>query len=213
MDRRRVIPSALLGILTILTALAAVWAVRSPSITATQKVQSATAATFGTPLGSTSFSMDLTSSISASSGAGIISQVQFITFTEPDRMSVYKTTPELTLLGRESPAAIRNDLDEYVAFVGGHTPWTGQGSSFHRMESLPTFVARVKPSQFDQGQPVSGQVYESAVVRDGFLVKLQVNLIVPQQVLGGGKLTAGGLQQEVFHLLDINGSPAPPVHP
>jgi hypothetical protein len=207
-DRRHIIPLALLGVLTVLTALAAVWAVRSVPDVASQSVQLATAATFGDPLGSTVFSMDLTSSVSAGQGAGVISQTELIKYAGPGRLAVYKTKPSLTLVGRESRSAIAFSLAHYMAIVDGSTPWVGGGSRFTRTEPLMTFVARVQPSQTTK-EAVRGKVLETATVRDGYLVDLQVNLVVPKQSLAGGRLTAGGLQREVFHLLTINGSPAP----
>jgi hypothetical protein len=126
-------------------------------------------------------------------------------------MAVYKTQPKLSLLGRESKDAIRVDLLDYVAIIGGTTPWSGGGPHYDRTEPLTTFVARVNPKLGAQGRAVQGKVYETAVVHDDFLVYLEVNLDVPKQALDGGRLTAGGLQREIFQLLRINGSPAPAV--
>jgi hypothetical protein len=208
-DRRHLIPSALLGILTVLTALAAIWAVTSPPISATHTVQSATTATFGSPPGSNAFSMDVTSSVSSGHGAGVISQVQLFRYTLPGRMSVYRTSPSVALVGRESPVDIRADFAYYLAIVSGPSTWTGHGSLFHRTEALTAFLARVKPTKSATGPSVQGKVHETAVVRSGFLVDLEFSLVVPDQTLDGGRLSAGSLQQELYHLLRINGSPAP----
>src|ERR1700722_5966339 len=94
----RSIPPVILAILTLLTAGFAVLGFTTGPKSDELIVQNGTAATFGSPLGSNSFSLDLTSSVSSGSGSGVLSQVRLIKYRAPDHIVVYQTKPSVKKL-------------------------------------------------------------------------------------------------------------------
>jgi hypothetical protein len=211
MPRRNVIPLVLLAVLGVLTALFAALAVSASPGSATVTVQNASGATFGSPTGAASFSMNLINTLSSGPNTGTLTQARLIDYVPPDRMAVYQAGPRRTLLAVLSPAAVTCALSGYGTIVGGTTPWTAEGTGFGRTESLMTYSARVphpvgrtcepKPT------PVHGQVFETAVVKGGYLVNLHLTIVVPPQTLDDGTQAAHGIEGETLQLLQVNGTP------
>ena len=207
-------PLVLLGVLALLTAGFAALAVSAAPPTGSVTVQNASAQTLGTPIGTTSFSLELTAVVVETGGA-TGSSVHLIDYQPPDRMVVYQLTPRQALLGRLSQADIDCELATYSAIVGGTTPWTATGSAFTRTESLTEFSTRVPngPTCTPQPSPAHGQVEQRAVVRSGYLTELRVVVRVPPQALGGGSQAVAGNQSETFGFLRINGTPTRSLAP
>jgi len=211
--RRAKFPLYLLAILAALTAAFAALALSMAPSNSSLSVQNATAATFGYPSGTNSFSMDLTSTVSAGPGTGSISQTRLINYEPPANMVVYRTGPTLSKLGTLDQAAIDSAIAGYVAIVGGPTPWVSRGQTFNRSETLMDFVARVRPQSTAPSTTATGTVTETAIVRDGLLVYVNLNAVVPRQKIAGGAVTTGGVEGETFRLLTISGHPAPALTP
>jgi hypothetical protein len=207
-NRRRFIPLALVGVLAVLTAVFAVLGFTGGPPGADLAVQNATAATFGAPLGSQSFSVQLNNTVSSGKGGGTLSQTRLINYTPPDRMVVYLVAPSKKLLGTLDRDAIERTLTQYAAVTTGSTPWIRVGSHFTRVESLQVYEARV-PKQ----PSLSGKVFETAVVRDGYLVDVNLHVVIPNQTTSAGRKATGGVDGESFHLLEIDGKVAPAVTP
>jgi hypothetical protein len=176
-------------------------------------VQNATAATFGYPTGSNSFTVELTSVVSSGPGTGSISQTRVIRFTPPSRMAVYSKGPNGSRLGSLNGAAATSALGSYVAIVGGPVDWVQHGSDFTRTERLVPFAARVKPQSATLSTTATGTVYETAYVMDGLLVYLSVKLVVDRQTLANGSATTGGVESQTFHFIGIGGHAAPTFTP
>jgi hypothetical protein len=205
MGGRRLIPLTLLGVMTLLIAGAGVWGqLRSPD-GATITVQNATAATYGEPLGSTSFTMDLASNVSASGTKGFISSTRRVLYISPNDMVVAQTKPVLGLPQRQSKAQTREALKQYGAVTGGVIPWAHSGKALTRTESFTTFSARVTPGE----QVADGTVHESVVIRGGYLVLISLRVLVPRQTLSDGAVAPGGVVTQTYRFLRINGRPAP----
>jgi len=210
--RRNLIPLALLAVLALATAGFAVLGASSAPSGATVTVQNASTETFGSPTGSTSFAMDLVSTLSAGAGTGTIAQVRLIAYVPPARMAVYqvsaRTTRPLAVL---DPAAITCALSAYTAIVGGATPWTPSDGAYIRTESLADYSSRVPRSSgatcTPQTADVHGQVLERAVVRADYLVSVRLTVVVPPQRLSNGTEAAHGAEGEALVLLRINGTP------
>src|SRR5580700_9265584 len=128
MIQRNQIPLVLVSALAVLTAAFALLAIFTSPKGADLAVQNGTAATFG----ASSFSLDLTSSVSSGPGTGTLSQVRLITYTAPNHMVVFRTSPSKALLGKLTPTAIKSVLNGYAAVTGGSTPWVRDGSLFER---------------------------------------------------------------------------------
>jgi hypothetical protein len=210
MPRRNLIPLCILAALAVLTALFAVLAIGSSPDTASLAVQNATGETFGEPTGSTSFSMELVSTLSAGSTSGTLVSTRLVDYVPPDRMAVFRVKPR-RLLAVLDESAITCALEGYTAMVSGSTPWTANGSTYTRSESLMAYAARV-PHQVGnsctgQESIVEGTVYETAVVKSGYLVGLYYKVVVPPQELKGGTPAAHGTEGESIELLQINGTP------
>jgi hypothetical protein len=198
----------LLAVLTVLTALLAVLGLRASPTGAELTVENGNTSTFGVPVGNIPFQMALTSSVSAGEGAGVISQRLAIDYDNPRRMVVNRTSYPVERLGVLGPAAIAFDLKSYSSVVGGSSHWVAHGSGYERTEALNTFSERVhkKPSY-------RGTVYESAIVRQGYLVDIKLRIVVPEQTLAGGQSVSKGVIGEVYQLERINGRPAPADKP
>ena len=214
MPRRNFVPLVLLAVLALLTAGFAALAVSAAPPTGSVTVQNASAQTLGTPLGTTSFTLELTAVVMEAGGA-TGSSVHLIAYQPPDRMVVYLVAPRQALLGHLSQAEIDCELKTYSAVVGGATPWIASGSAFTRTETLAAFSSRVPsgPACTPQASPARGQVRERAVVRSGYLTGLRVVVVVPAQSLGGGSQAVAGTQSETFGFLRINGTPTRTLTP
>jgi hypothetical protein len=125
-------------------------------------------------------------------------------------MAVYQSGPRRTLLAVLSPSAVTCALTGYAAIVGGATAWTAKGGTFARIESLMAYSARVPHPVGDtcapKATPVHGQVFETAIVKSGYLVNLHLTVVVPPQSLQGGTQAAHGIEGETLDLLQINGT-------
>ncbi len=212
MPRRNLIPLVLLAVLALATLGFAVLGASSAPSGATLAVQNASTETFGSPTGSTSFAMDLVSTLSAGAGSGTLTQVRLIGYVPPQHMAVYQVAAGSTrLLAVLDPAAVTCALSEYTAIVGGTTPWTANGSGYTRTESLAAYSARVPRTTTTSCEPhptsVRGQVLERAVVRSGYLVSVRLTVVVPPQRLSNGTEAAHGAEGEALVLLRINGTP------
>lgn len=191
----------LAGLAILTTAFAVLAVVMSPGGTSLT-VQNGATDTFGAH----SFSLDLTSSVSAGKGTGTITQVRLITYSAPSHMVVKRISPVAGVLGKLQPDAISMVINGYIAVTSGPTPWIRHGSSFTRTESLVNFTARVSHEKSAQGK-----VYETAMLNDGYLDYVNLKVVVPSQKLAGGKTAVGGVVGETFRLLRINGIAQPAV--
>jgi hypothetical protein len=210
--RRNLIPLALLAVLALATLGFAVLGASSAPSGATLTVQNASTETFGSPTGSTSFAMDLVSTLSAGAGSGTLTQVRLIGYVPPQHMAVYQVAAGSTrLLAVLDPAAVTCALSEYAAIVGGTTPWTANGSGYTRTESLAAYSARVPRTTTSSCEPhptsVRGQILERAVERSGYLVSVRLTVVVPPQRLSNGTEAKHGAEGEALVLLRINGTP------
>ena len=209
MPRRNLLPLVLVGVLVALAlAFAFIGASSAPS-GATLTVQNASSTTFGSPTGSTSFTMDLVASVSAGAGSGTVSQVRQIRYAPPNHMAVYQVTSTTRYLGVLNPAAITCALSSYTAIVGGATPWTPSGRAYTRTESLADYSSRVPAVSTTSCEPrpstVAGTVHERASVIAGYLVGVRLTIDVPPQKLSNGTSGAYGTEGEALVMLRING--------
>ena len=209
MPRRNLVPLVLLGVLTLLTAGFAALAVSAAPPTGSVIVQNATAQTLGSPLGTTSFTLELSTALAGAGGAAGTT-VLLIDFKPPDRLTVFRATPTEVPLGQLPPSAITCVLSSYSAIVQGATPWKATGSKYSRTESLQDFSARVPKPNGRTCTPrqsgAHGQVVEQAVVRSGYLIAMRTTTVVPSQTLPGGSQATAGTQTETFVFLQINGT-------
>ncbi len=213
MSRRNLIPFAVLAVLAVLTAAVAVVGATSAPSGATLTVQNASGRTFGSPTGSTSFAMEVVSSLSGGAGPGPSALQRLIDYAPPDRMTVYQVGSKTKPLGVLDEAAITCALSTYTAIVGGGTPWTPGGSgsdTYTRTESLAEYSARVPRPVGSSCEPVAssarGQVGEKAVVRAGYLVGVRLTVNVPLQSPGNGRPAVHGVEEEALVLLEIGGT-------
>ena len=212
MPRRNLIPFALLAVLALATLGFAVLGASSAPGAATLTVQNASTETFGSPTGSTSFAMDVVSTLSAGAGTGTITQARLVAYVPPQHMAVYQVTGRSTrLLAVLDKSAITCALNAYTSIVGGTTPWTANGSTYTRTETLAVYSARVPrtagPSCAPQPTAVHGRVLEIAVVRSGYLISVRLTVVVPPQKLSNGAEAPHGAESEALVLLRINGTP------
>jgi hypothetical protein len=208
--RRNLIPLALLAVLGAGALGFAVLGASSAPSGATLTVQNGSVRTFGTPTGSTSFSMDLVNTISAAA-RGTVSQVQRVDYVPPDRMSVYQETGSSSkLIAVLPPSAIACGLSTYTAIVGGSTPWTKNGAVFVRTETLSDYDARVPSATATSCEPrastVHGTVKERAAVRAGYLIGVRLTVVVPPQTLANGRRAANGVENQALVMREINGT-------
>ena len=211
MPRRNLIPLLLLALLGVGSLAFAVLGASSAPSGATLQVQNGSARTFGTPTGSTSFSMDLVNTISTGGNRGTISQVRQVDYRPPSHMAVYQVTGSSSkLIAVLSPSAAACSLKTYTAIVGGSTPWTPSGKAFVRTESLATYDARVPAPTASTCAPrsstVQGTVKERAAVRGGYLVGVRLTVVVPPQTMQNGQKATSGTENQALVLLEINGT-------
>jgi hypothetical protein len=209
--RRNLIPLVLLAVLGVGALGFAVLGASSAPSGATLTVQNASVRTFGTPTGSTSFSMDLVNTLSAGGTKGTVSQVRQVDYKPPGRMTVYQVAGSSSkLIAVLPPSASTCSLSTYTAIVGGSTPWTASGTAFVRTETLAAFDARVPAATATTCEPrsatVQGTVQERAAVRSDYLVGVRLTVVVPPQKLANGQRAASGVENQALVLLDINGT-------
>jgi hypothetical protein len=209
--RRNLIPLVLLAVLGLGGLAFAVLGASSAPSGATLTVQNGSARTFGTPTGSTSFTMDLVNTITAGGSKRTISQVRQVNNKPSGRMTVYQVTGSSSkLIAVLSPSAAACSLSTYTAIVGGSTPWTPNGTNFARTETLAAFDARVPAATATTCVPrsstVQGTVKERAAVRGGFLVGVRLTVVVPPQKMQNGEAAASGVENQALVLLQINGT-------
>ena len=211
MPRRNLIPFVLLAALGVGGLAFAVLGASSAPSGATLTVQNGSARTFGTPTGSTSFALDLVSTISAGSSKGTVSQVRQVDYKPPSRMAVYQETGSSSkLIAVLSPPAVACSLSTYTAIVGGSTPWTPSGTAFVRTETLAAYDARVPAATATTCVPrastVQGTVQERAAVSGDYLVGVRLTVVVPPQTLANGQHATSGVENQALVLLQINGT-------
>jgi hypothetical protein len=209
--RRNLIPLALLAVLGVAALGFAVLGASAAPSGATLTVQNGSSRTFGTPTGSTSFTMDVVNGVSSATASGTVSEVRQVRYVPPDRMLVYQQVGSSSkLIAKLDPTTIPCTLSTYTALVGGPTPWTASGSAFVRTESLTAFAARVPAatatSCAPEPTPVQGQVHETASVRDGYLVGVHLTVVVPAQRLANGARAAQGVENQALVMLEIDGT-------
>ncbi len=217
MPRRNLIPLVLLAVLGLGALGFAVLGASSAPSGATLEVQNASARSFGTPTGSTSFSMDEINTISAGGSQGKVSQVRQIVYRPPNRLSVYQLvgkTAKLIQVAR--PSTIPCTLSTYAAIVSGSTPWTPSGKTFVRTETLAAYDARVPVSTATTCSPqpstVHGTVEERAAVADGYLIGVRLTVHVPAQTMANGQPATPGTENQALVLLEINGTHTTTLH-
>ncbi len=209
MPRRNLIPLVLVALLLVLALVFAVLGQASSPARGSLAVQNATDATFGSPTGSQSFTMNLIASLAPGTGGGNVTQRRVIAFDSPDRMTVFQhegtRTVRIAVLG---PAAIPCVLRAYTSVVGGSTPWNANGDSFTRDETLADFSARVPHTAGGVCAPhpsaAHGTVAERAIVRSGYLIDLTLIVSVPSVLPGGG--TTHGVESEQLQMRTIGGT-------
>lgn len=210
MPRRNLVPLVLLAVLGLLALVFAVLGASAAPSGATLTVQNASTKTFGSPTGSTSFTLDLVASVSSGAGGSGLNTARQIDYAPPQHMTV-------TVLGRPrrtfllAPAAVTCALDTYTSLVGGSTPWTPSGTVYVRTETLDQYSSRVPDTSGPNCEPrsstVQGTVRERASVRSGYLVGLRYRIDVPRQTLNGGSQATAGSEEETLVLTEINGTP------
>jgi hypothetical protein len=207
--RRHLVPLALLAVLAIGALVFALLGASSAPSGATLAVQSASSQTFGYPPGSTSFRMDLVASVSSGASNQSESEVRQIRFASPHHMAIYQVTSTTKYIGLLNPAGATCALSSYMAVVGGSTPWTPQGKTYQRTESLADYSARVPQvtptTCAPQPSAVTGTVHEQAVVKSGYLLGVRITISVPKQNLSNGTPAAFGREGEALIMIEING--------
>ncbi len=211
MPRRNLIPLALLALLGVGTLGFAVLGASAAPSGATLTVQNGSSRTFGTPTGSTSFTMDVVNAVSAGGTTGPASQERQVRYTPPDRMRVYQQVGSSSrFIATVNPSTVPCSLSTYAALVGGPTPWTASGSAFVRTESLSAFAARVPTATATTCEPepssVRGQVHETAAVQAGYLAGVRLTVVVPAQTLANGQQAAHGVENQALVMVEINGT-------
>jgi len=210
---RNLIPFALLAALGVGGLAFAVLGASSAPSGATLTVQNGSARTFGTPTGSTSFAMDLVSTISTGGTKRTVNQVLQVDYKPPSRMAVYQETGSSSkLIAVLSPSAVACSLSTYTAIVGGSTPWTPSGTAFVRTETLAAYDARVPAATTTTCVPrasaVQGTVKERAAVSGDYLVGVRLTVVVPPQTLANGQHATSAVENQALAVLQINGARA-----
>ncbi len=209
MPRRNLIPLALLAVLAVGTAVFAVVGQTSAPKASTITVQNASAQTFGTPTGSTSFLMDLVNTSSAGPKAGTLSQARLLDYVAPNRLVVYPVGTKSKVPTVVHQPAIACVLSAYTAMVGGPTPWNAKGDTYTRTETLAVYTARVPRTDGTTCAPqvvhAQGNVDETVVIRSGYLVATRERIVVPPQTLGTGQTAAHGVEGETLVFIQIGG--------
>lgn len=209
MPRRNLIPLALLAVLAVGTVVFAVIGFAAAPTATTISVQNATATTFGSPTGSTSFLMDLVSTLASGPQSAALSQEHLVDFIAPDLMRVAPVgTRSKTVTVLHEPA-VSCALHAYAAMLAGSTSWAQKNDTYTRTETVAAYSARV-PSAVGsvcEPQPVtaSGQVYETAIIHSGYLVAARVRIVVPPQTLSSGRTAAHGVETQTMVFIEIGG--------
>jgi hypothetical protein len=207
MPRRNLIPLLLLAVLVVGTAVFAVVGQATAPNSTTITVQNATAKTFGSPTGATSFLMDLVNTLSTGTKTGNVSQTRLLDYTAPDRLLIYPVGT-----GSKVPTVLRQPaiscaLSAYTAMVQGPTAWNADGGTYTRNESLADYTARVPRTGGTTCEPQAvtarGTVAETVVIRSGYLVAARVRIVVPPQALPSGQTAANGVEGETIVFIQI----------
>ena len=206
--RRNLVPLLLLAVLVVLTAVFAVVGAASAPTATTIEVQNASEKTFGAPTGSTSWVVDLITTLSVGGGAGSgTTQERLIDYVPPDRMVVYDVGTTTKLAGILRQPAVSCVLSSYTATLGGQTSWDQRGGTYTRTESLADYSARVPQQTGTACEPVAssaqGEVHETAIVRSGYLVAARAQIVVPSQSLSGGRPATHGAQGQTLVFIEI----------
>jgi hypothetical protein len=209
MPRRNLIPLALLAVLAVGTAVFAVIGQTSAPKASTITVQNASAQTFGTPTGNTSFLMDLVNTVSSGPKAGTVSQARLLDYVAPNRLVVYPVGTKSKVPSVLHQPAIACALSAYTAMVGGPTPWSAKGDTYTRTETLAVYTARVPRTGGTTCAPqvvhAQGNVDETVVIRSGYLVAARERIVVPPQTLSSGQKAAHGVAGETLVFIQIGG--------
>jgi hypothetical protein len=209
MPRRNLIPIALLAVLTVGAVVFAVIGFAGAPTATTINVQNATERTFGSPAGSTSFVMDLVNTLASGPRSGTLSQEHLVAFKAPDRMAVYPVGTSSKTPTVLSPPAISCALTAYTAMLGGSTEWSQNKDTYTRTETVADYSARVPRSVGTSCEPqpvtASGQVFETAIIRSGYLVAARFRIVVPAQTLSNGRAAAHGVESQTMIFIQIGG--------
>jgi hypothetical protein len=207
MPRRNLIPLLLLAVLIVGTAVLAVVGQASAPNSTTITVQNATAKTFGSPTGTTSFLMDLVNTLSTGTKSGNVSQTRLLDYTAPDRLLIYPVGT-----GSKVPTVLRQPaiscaLSAYTAMVQGPAAWNANGGTYTRNESLADYTARVPRTGGTTCEPQAvtarGTVAETVVIRSGYLVAARVRIVVAPQTLPSGQTATNGVEGETLVFIQI----------
>jgi hypothetical protein len=198
MPRRNLIPIVLLAVLAVLTGFfAVVGATKAPTATTIQ-VQNAAEKTLGTPTGANSWVMELVLSVNVGAGTANGTTVRVIDYRAPDSMVIYNLSgSSLQRLGVLHQPAVSCVLSSYAAMLQGQASWQQKGGTFTRTESLADYSARVPQANGSNCEAVAstaqGQVHQTAVIRSGYVVKVQAVVVAPTH----------GTQSELLYFLKI----------
>jgi hypothetical protein len=207
MPRRNLIPLMLLAVLVVGTAVFAVVGQTSAPKASTITVENATAKTFGSPTGSTSFLMDLVNTLSAGPKAGTLSQTRLLDYVAPDRLLIYPVGTKSRVPTILHQPAISCALSAYTAMVQGPTAWNANGETYTRTESLADYTARVPRTGGTTCEPqaltAQGNVDETVVIRSGYLVAARFRIVVPPQTLHSGQTASHGIEGETLVFIQI----------
>jgi len=197
----------LLAVLAVGPAVLAVVGQAGAPNSTTITVQNATAKTFGSPTGSTSFLMDLVNTLSTGTKNGNVSQTRLLDYTAPDRLLIYPVGT-----GSKVPTVLRQPaiscaLSAYTAMVQGTAAWNANGGTYTRNESLTDYTARVPRTGgttcVPQAVTAQGTVAETVVIRSGYLVAARVRIVVPPQALPSGQTATNGVEGETLVFIQI----------
>ncbi|HWD56099.1 MAG TPA: hypothetical protein VG346_13315 [Acidimicrobiales bacterium] len=209
MPRRNLIPLALLAVLAVGAAVfAVVGAAAAPNAT-TITVQNASAKTYGSPTGSTSFLMDLVTTLSSGPKAGTLSQTRLLDYLPPNRLVVYPVGTKSNAPSIVPASAIACNLSVFTAMVAGPTAWNVQRDTYTRTESVADYTARVPRTGGTTCEPqvvtARGSVDETVVIRSGYLVAARERIVVPPQTLGSGQTASHGVEGQTIVFIRIGG--------
>ena len=208
MPRRNLIPIVLLAVLVVLTAFFAVVGARKAPTATTIQVQNAADKTFGTPTGANSWIMELVISVNVGLGTANGTTARIIDYRAPDRMVIYDLSgSSLRPEGVVQQPAVSCLLSSYVAMRQGQASWQQKGGTFTRTESLSDYSARVPQPNESNCEAVAnttpGQVYQTAVIRSGYVVRFEAVIVAPTH----------GTQSERLYFLKIGDVPVRTLKP
>ena len=174
----------------------------------TVTVQNASAETFGTPTGATSFLMDLVNTLSAGPKARTLSQARLVDYVAPDRMLIYPVGSG----SKVPPSVLRQPgiscvLSAYTAMVAGPKAWNANGDTYRRTETLADYTARVPRPE---GRRVRRRscTRRAAWTRRSSSVPVTSSrpaerIIVPPQTLQNGQTASHGIEGETLVFIEI----------